>query len=354
MKLYLDILRLFGFEPFRFPFLDIHAVLAAVQCHHLGINVYLVNPCDALGRPHVYSPLWLRVVPGSLDISTTTICGLALGLIFIGSLTSLCRPVSRVEALLLGFVAGSPMTVYTLERANSDLVVFLLVLAGVALMRTWRPIRFAGYALFMFAGLLKYYPLVLLAMIVRERRSDAISLAASAITILGILVIGNRAEIAAALAIIPKPSYFANSFAAVNLPFGLSEIVVLPSPRGFAMALLMVLVMVTGARILRLVSVIDRAPIDWTTFEVDCLIAGSLLLTACFFAGQNVYYRGVYFVMVVPGLLHLRRAAATSEVRRLLSLTLAAMIFVAWGEPLRRIAHVAAANLPIRCGGAAD
>lgn len=101
-EVYLDILRLFGFEPFRFPFLDIHAVLAAVQCHHLGINVYLANPCDALGRPHVYSPLWLRVVPGSLDISTTTICGLALGLMFIGSLTSLCRPVSRVEALLWG------------------------------------------------------------------------------------------------------------------------------------------------------------------------------------------------------------------------------------------------------------
>ena len=64
---YFTILRLFGFEPFRFPFLDIHAVLAAVQCHHLGIDVYFVNPCDALGRPHVYSPLWLRVVPGFLD-----------------------------------------------------------------------------------------------------------------------------------------------------------------------------------------------------------------------------------------------------------------------------------------------
>ena len=45
---YFTILRLFGFEPFRFPFLDIHAVLAAVQCHHLGIDVYSINPCDAL------------------------------------------------------------------------------------------------------------------------------------------------------------------------------------------------------------------------------------------------------------------------------------------------------------------
>src|SRR5271169_4466887 len=55
--LYFDVLGLFGFEPFRFPFLDIHAVLAAVQCQRAGIDVYLYNPCDALGRLHVYSPL---------------------------------------------------------------------------------------------------------------------------------------------------------------------------------------------------------------------------------------------------------------------------------------------------------
>src|SRR5579864_490329 len=61
--LYFNILKQFGFEPFRFPFLDIHAILAAAQCQRLGIDVYLSNPCDALGRVHVYSPLWLTLVP---------------------------------------------------------------------------------------------------------------------------------------------------------------------------------------------------------------------------------------------------------------------------------------------------
>jgi len=51
--LYFGALGLFGFEPFRFPFLDIHAVLAAAQCQWAGIDVYLSNPCDALGRLHV-------------------------------------------------------------------------------------------------------------------------------------------------------------------------------------------------------------------------------------------------------------------------------------------------------------
>lgn len=152
---YFGVLRLFAFEPFRFPFLDIHGVLSGAQCYRLGVDVYSANPCDALGRVYDYSPLWLRIVPKFLDSASTTTSGLALGLLFIASLMALCRPVSRRELLLITFVAISPMTVYALERANSDVILFLLVLAGIGLLRTCRPARFAAYALFLFAGLLK-------------------------------------------------------------------------------------------------------------------------------------------------------------------------------------------------------
>ena len=68
-SLYFGTLRLLGVEPFSFPFLDTHAVLAAAECGRQGIDVYLSNPCDVLGRPHVYSPLWLAIVPGALGSS---------------------------------------------------------------------------------------------------------------------------------------------------------------------------------------------------------------------------------------------------------------------------------------------
>jgi hypothetical protein len=35
------------------PLLDTHAVLAAIECHRLGIDIYAANPCDVLGRFHV-------------------------------------------------------------------------------------------------------------------------------------------------------------------------------------------------------------------------------------------------------------------------------------------------------------
>src|SRR5260370_370680 len=68
-SLYFGALRLLGVEPFSFPFLDTHAVLSAAECGRQGIEVYLSNPCDVLGRPHAYSPPWLAILPGSLGTS---------------------------------------------------------------------------------------------------------------------------------------------------------------------------------------------------------------------------------------------------------------------------------------------
>src|SRR5579871_5885841 len=62
---YFGALRLLGIEPYRFPFLDIHGVLAAAECHWQGIDVYLSNPCDVENRIQTYSPLWLVLIPRS-------------------------------------------------------------------------------------------------------------------------------------------------------------------------------------------------------------------------------------------------------------------------------------------------
>lgn len=346
-RLYFGVLQLFAFGPFRFPFLDAHAVLAAVQCWRYGIDVYQSNPCDVLGRPHVYSPLWLRITPSFLNVDATVAVGLGLGLLFIGSLAAVCRPHTRGETLVLAFTALSPVTVYALERANADIAIFLLILAGCMLGRAPRPWRLGAYALYFFAGLLKYYPLVLLALIVRERRREAITVGAIAGCVLLLLVAGDRSEVAKALANIPHSSYFTDSFSALNLPFGLAELSVGVPFRGFAAAVLIAtLVGLAGARARRLLSLLDRASFDFSGVETQCLIAGALVLIGCFFAAQNADYRGIFFVLAMPGLLQLRRSTTDTELRRFLARMCATTLFVVW-EPLWRASVIAAvAALP--------
>jgi hypothetical protein len=349
--LYFDVLTFFGFEPFRFPFLDIHAVLAAAQCQRQGVDVYLANPCDVLGRVHVYSPLWLAIEPGFLGIAATTPVGLGIDLLFILSLAMLIRPATRGELLVLALAALSPMTVYALERANSDVIVFLLILSGCALDRAPRPWRLGCYALYLFAGLLKYYPLVLLVLVARERQREAF--AAAVLALLALLGFAGveHADLAKALANIPALSYFADSFSAQNLPFGI--VAAVSGARSSRLAgvfllslfLLSLLAALAIARTWRTLRLLDPAGFDWSSCEARCLPVGALLVTACFFAAQNVNYRGIYFLLAMPGLVRLYRCAGEPAIRRFLAQMIAAVLFVAWDDALRRAARPIAAMI---------
>lgn len=346
-SIYFSVLDLFAFFPFRFPFLDIHYVLAAAECWRQGFDVYLWNPCNSLGLTFDYSPLWLRMIRSFLGTSATPAVGFGLGLLYIASLAAICRPSTRREALILVLTALSPMTVFALERANADVAVLLLVLAGCALGGARPPWRFGAYALYLFAGLLKFYPLALLALIARERRRDAFALAAIAGAVLLLLVVSDRPELAMALANLPTPSYFTNSFAAINLPFGLTQILNgVPFRSLIGILLLAALAGLAAARTRRMLLLLDQATPDWSPFEAQCLIVGALVLIGCFFAGQNINYRGIYFVLVMPGLLVLRNSTRQVEARRFLAQMIAAVLFVVWEPCCLAAVSAAAFRLP--------
>ena len=340
---YFDVLRLFGFEPFRFPFLDIQAVLAAAKCQHDGIDVYFLNPCDALGRVHVYSPLWLAIVPNWLGAARTTSVGLALDLAFILSLGALVRPHTRGEAITVGLVVLSPFTVYALERANNDIVVFMLVGAGCLLDRTRHPWRLGSYALWLAAGLLKYYPLVLLLLILREPRRSALVMALGVGGVVLVLAGIGHADLAKALANIPRLSHYADSFSARNLPFGVAQAVARPpTQRAVGLGLLGLLAALAMARVRRTARLCERPPVAWNSLEMRAMLTGALLLTACFAAGQNIGYRGIWFILVMPGLVRLHRFAGDRALKEFLARMIAAVLLVAWEAPLRRAVHAAA------------
>ena len=284
--LYFDALRLLGVEPFSFPFLDAHAVLAAAECSWRGMDVYLSNPCDTLGRPHAYSPLWLAIVPAHLGVGATWWVGASLGVLFIPSWPLVLRPRGPKELLILGSAAISPMTVYALERANNDLVVFLLVVCGGIMLTAPRALRLFAYGPFVAGGLLKYYPFVLLVLVARESRRDVLVVATATGFALGILGVVFGADLRTALANIPTASsYFTDAFSARNLPLGFAEALGDGISHTFiAVPLLTALTGLAIARMLRTMRLIGRERLDWTAREAQFLVIGGLLITACFFA----------------------------------------------------------------------
>jgi hypothetical protein len=347
-SLYFGALRLLGVEPFSFPFLDTHAVLAAAECGRQGIQVYLSNPCDALGRPHAYSPLWLAIAPGSLGTSATGWVGASLDLLFLFSLAVVLRPRTARELLILGAAAVSPMTVYALERANNDLLIFLLVICGAMLFTFPRPYRLFSYGLFVAAGLLKYYPLALVVLAASEERQDGLVIAAAAILALVFFAVAFYPELSLAAASIPAgASYFTDAFSACNLPFGFAEALGKGVARSLiAGSLLAALSGVAVARTLRTARLLGRQQLDWAPREARFLVIGGLLIAACFFAGQNIGYRGILLLPVLSGLVCLHRSVEDREVRRFCGRMIAAVLFVMWEECFRHALHAALSPVP--------
>jgi hypothetical protein len=344
--LYEDILRWCGIVPFRLPFVDISYSLAAWECTRQSVDVILSNPCDILHRGYSYSPLWMTVSPIPLGVDNTMAVGWCLDLLFIGSLTLLPPPRRAVELLLVLAATLSTMVVFALERANLDILLFTVALAAGLLAECRASIRVVGYGLATVAALLKYYPIMVLITVFRERppRFFAITLALTGA--LAVFWIVYHAEIAEGLPGIPRGPYNTDLFAAQNLPFLLGEAarnVAGPSSwapligRMFAAAIYATLIGVCWVVCRRLLGSgeLGAALASLSGLERTLLVIGCAVIVGCFFAGQSIGYRGVFLLMVIPGLLGIARPPASRNLRAVGTGASVVIVLLMWGECFR-------------------
>jgi hypothetical protein len=346
--LYRAILSGWGMVPFDFPFVDIHGVLSSLECWRQGVDVYVTNPCDVLSRVFFYSPLLLWVAPLGLGTSDTQAAGLIVDGLFLLSLFALPAPRGLLHSVLMLFGMLSTMTVFAVERANIDLLIFALAtLAAVLLLRA-PATRIAGFAAIGLAALIKFYPAILLIVSLRERPRLFIAINAVAATALVSLAGFYHAELAEAFASLPKGHYFQDMFGASNLPYGMAALFPVIPPAPFMAALLAA----TGCSAVWLAcrpGLGDAWPrLDRS--ESMFLVIGCALMTGCFFAGGSIGYRGVFLIFTLPGLLALSRNAKALAIRTLFSVAGFLVIFVMWGEFLRLAILRAAASPWVNLG----
>src|SRR6266566_4516532 len=197
--LYENILTSYGVLPFRFPFVDISGALAAWECARQGVDVIVADPCDVLGRGYTYSPLWMAAAGIPLGVGDTMAVGWTLDVIFLMSLSLLPPPQRPFELVLVMAATLSTMVVFALERANPDILLFLLALAAGLFSKGRLPMRLLGYFLAVMAASVKYYPVMLLVVVFRERVSVFCRVGLVAVGLLATFFVGYHTEIARGL-----------------------------------------------------------------------------------------------------------------------------------------------------------
>jgi hypothetical protein len=293
--------------------------------------------------------------PIPLGVGDTVAVGWCLDLLFIGSLSLLPPPRRPIELVLVLAATLSTMVVFAVERANLDILLFALALMAGLLAEHRMSIRLIGYSLAVVAALLKYYPIMVLIIAFRERLLLLVAICLILAGVLAIFWAEYHGEIARGLPTIPQGPYNTDLFAAKNLPFLLGEAAgnaASPSSwaplveRAFAGAVYATLVgfCVVICRRLLGFGEFNAAFISLSGLERSFLVIGSAVIVGCFFAGQSTGYRGVFLLMIMPGLLAISRRPASRNLRALSLGTGFVIALLMWGECLRLALYSALDN----------
>jgi hypothetical protein len=322
---YFDALDFFGIlvQPGKYPFIDLQVVFATVECWQKGIDVYTSNPCDPLGRLFDFSPLILRFsfLPSS---EQTPIFGTLLDVLFILSLASFPGPKRACEWLVVAFATVSPPVVFALERCNTDVGLFLIVVAAAYLWTRGSIARAVGYSCIFVAGALKFYPWVLLVLAIRERIVGFLTVVAMSAAILAAFLAYFHPELALSVQNLPHDLYFREMFGASILPVGLPFALAPSLPRiilfNDTLMTSMLWVALTIASLWEVGKIVRwvafrRAFVVLAPFHTALLLFGAVVMCGCFFAGLNTGYRGIYLLLVLPAFLELWRGAVDPLVR---------------------------------------
>jgi hypothetical protein len=354
-SIYAHILTWYGIWPFRFPFLDISAYLAVWECARQGVDVISANPCDVLQRSYSGAPLWIAASAIPLGVRDTAAVGWILDLLFLLSLSLLPAPRCLLELIFVLGATLSTMVIFALERANLDVLLFMMALASGVLAECRLFMRVLGYFVALVAAMLKYYPIMILVIVSREIVSIFVAVSLLILVCLAVFWAEYHTDIARGLPTIASGPYNTDLFAAKNLPFLFGEATASamgPSSwaplaqRIVAGGLYAILVGISITICRRLLSFDElRATLaSLAQSERLFLVIGSSVIAGCFFAGQSIGYRGVYFLMVMPGLLAISRRPASRDLRTVGLGTAAVIVLLMWGECFRLALYRALEN----------
>ncbi len=318
-----------GINHYSAWFIDTFALLASNDAVTRGLNPYAPNPLDYFGRPHVYSHWWLHLRDLGLTRADAGWLGLALVAAFAVAALARLRPRSVGELAWYAAVACSSPVVLAIDRANNDLVIFVL-LAGLVpcLLAARREVRWLAPPLVAIATALKYYPaaaaLVLLA--AGERREVRARLALGAL-LLGFAVLSVAADLRDFGPLAPRPEGLL-SFGATAFAHALGWDGIGPKLLALGVAA-GVMGLCWWRRPMADWEPAEPARSDWLHF-----ILGAVLLTGCFFASLNFGYRWIFALWLAPWLWRVAGdPLAPERARRLARWLRGLLLVVLWWDP---------------------
>lgn len=307
------------------PFLDTYAWLAGRDALRQGINPYMPHFLDPYNRPFGYSEWWFALPSLGLGRKDTVWCGTLLLMATLVTAVTMAQPRTRREGLELALLLVSPAWLLAVNRANQDLIIFVVVSLGLVCFRNRSGIiQSLGVLLCAVAAVLKYFPLATLVLLLDFRNWRRV-LGGFSLYVLVLLLAwpGLEQALLCASRYTPAPHWLYAFGAPVFLRnAGLSGLIGWLAP-SCALFLWAAVTAVKSAR--RTFN--DRSPEDaMAEREFAC---GAVLLVGAFFLGASYVYKLVFAIWLLPWLWRHRRDPAVGRWARA---TMGLLLAVVWFE----------------------
>lgn len=310
-------------------FLDLYAVLSAADAHRAGYNAFIENPFDVANRVHVYSRAWLLLGATGLTRDHNFIAGAVLVITFFALSVFILRPENFREFLLSSMVMLSPAVMFAVERANNDIIIYLLLLLASLLLsiKKFWP-NAISYLLLYLSTILKFYPAITFVVFVRQIKDSRVFYGLTALTAIavGIFIAATLYDFQYLDLSVFRP-YKRWAFGGPLLFNWITMEKAISQARYyiFVLSILVAAGLISSKGAVSLSCRDDR--------NVQTFAIGSLVLFFCFFLFSNFDYRCIFFILTVPFLFEqLRSSAVSTLTRRFVRLYFFCLTAVLWSE----------------------
>ena len=153
-------------------FADWSVIINANLCFEKGLDVYSNNPCDQWGRKHVYGNILLNIpFIQSFKNFYFFIFPILFNLLFLYVTINFFKFKNYIEYFMIFPFMLSPSIILSIERANIDIIIFLIVV-----FISFNKKLLFNYIPLLFVTLSKFYPISLATIFLFEKKFSKIIL----------------------------------------------------------------------------------------------------------------------------------------------------------------------------------
>ena len=284
-------------------FADWATPIKLALCHKLGFNVFYTSSClnypFNYGNILLYIPFFKSLEKFYFFYIPITICFL-----FVLSIVSLIRPQNFIEYFLLILIIFAPSSLLAIERGNNDILVFLFILLIVYFNSST-----LNFLILTLTSLAKYYPLTLMVNFFIEKKRSIIQIITTLLLFIMILgfflyITGESLELIQHKLKIISPTW-GNQFSIRGLSLILKKLKDFDYSTVLIISyIFFIFSSIVSFKIFQKSNFISKVNISF--FEEKLFILGSNLSIAVYLISDNVHYREIFLILLLPLVIKLK------------------------------------------------